>query len=47
MVCLGNVCVDALYKGDNDDDDDNNNNDNDDDDDNNNNINPVLVYLLV
>jgi hypothetical protein len=31
MVCLGNMCVDALHKGDNDDDD------NDDDDDNNNN----------
>jgi hypothetical protein len=29
MVCLGNVCVDTLHKGDNDDDDD-------DDDDNNN-----------
>jgi hypothetical protein len=28
MVCLGNMCVDTLHKGDNDDDDD------DDDDDN-------------
>jgi hypothetical protein len=33
MVCLGNMCVDTLHKGENDDDDD--------DDDNNNNNNPV------
>ena len=26
MVCLGNMCVDTLHKGENDDDDDNNNN---------------------
>ena len=32
MVCLGNVCVDTLHKGENDDDDD------DDDDNNNNNL---------
>ena len=32
MVCLRNMCVDTLHKGDNDDDDD------DDDDDNNNAI---------
>jgi hypothetical protein len=31
MVCLGNMCVDTVHKGDNDDDDD--------DDDNNNNNN--------
>ena len=31
MVCLGNICINTLHKGDNDDDDD------DDDDDNNNN----------
>jgi hypothetical protein len=31
MVCLRNICINTLYKGDNDDDD------NDDDDDNNNN----------
>jgi len=31
MVCLGNMCMTTLHKGDNDDDDD------DDDDDNNNN----------
>jgi hypothetical protein len=28
MVCLGNMCVDTLHKGDDDDDDDNNNNNN-------------------
>jgi hypothetical protein len=33
MVCLGNICINTLHKGDNDDDDD------DDDDDNNNNNN--------
>ena len=26
MVCLRNMCVDTIHKGDNDDDDDNNNN---------------------
>jgi hypothetical protein len=25
MVCLGNICINTLHKGDNDDDDDNNN----------------------
>ena len=34
MVCLRNMCVDTLHKGDNDDDDD-------DDDDNNNNNNKI------
>ena len=33
MVCLRNICINTLHKGDNDDDDD------DDDDDNNNNNN--------
>jgi hypothetical protein len=28
MVCLGNMCMDTLHKGDNDDDDDYNNNNN-------------------
>ena len=28
MVCLGNMCVDTLHKGDNNDDDDDNNNNN-------------------
>ena len=31
MVCLGNMCMDTLHKGDNDDDDDNNNNNNNND----------------
>ena len=35
MVCLGNMCMDTLHKGDDDDDDD----DDDGDDDNNNNKN--------
>jgi hypothetical protein len=35
MVCLGNVCVDTLHKGDNDDDDNDNNNNNNN---NNNNL---------
>jgi hypothetical protein len=30
MVCLGNMCVDTLHKGDNDDDDDDDDNDDDD-----------------
>jgi len=37
MVCLGNMCMDTLHKGDN--DDDNDDNDDDDDDNNNNNNN--------
>ena len=28
MVCLGNMCMDTVHKGDNDDDDDNDNNNN-------------------
>jgi hypothetical protein len=36
MVCLRNICINTLHKGDNDDDD---NDDDDDDDDNNNNNN--------
>ena len=42
MVCLRNIFINTLHKGDNDDDDDNdddNNNDDDDNDDNNNNNN--------
>jgi len=34
MVCLGNMCMATLHKGDDDDDDDNNNNNNN----NNNNL---------
>jgi len=41
MVCLGNMCVDTLHKGDNDDDDDNNNNNN------NNNTNNSIPYYSV
>jgi hypothetical protein len=37
MVCLVNICINTLQKGDEDDDDDND--DDDDDDDNNNNNN--------
>ena len=44
MVCLRNICINTLHKGDNDDDDDNNNND--DDDDNNNNNNKTDFSLL-
>ena len=36
MVCLGNICINTLHKGDNDDDDD-------DDDNNNNNNNSGSV----
>ena len=40
MVCLRNICINTLHKGDDDDDDDDDDdNDNDDDDDNNNNNN--------
>jgi len=41
MVCLGNMCMDTLHKGDNDDDDDD---DDDDDNDYNNNNNNKPVY---
>jgi len=39
MVCLRNISVDTLHKGDNDDDDD----DDDDDDNNNNNNNNIII----
>jgi len=42
MVCLRNISVDTLHKGDTDDDDDD-----DDDDDNNNNNNNNLVEIIV
>jgi hypothetical protein len=43
MVCLRNICINTLHKGDNDDDEDD---DDDDDDDNNNNFErPVLPYV--
>ena len=41
MVCLGNICINTLHKGDNDDDGD------DDDDDNNNNNNNVLAPHVI
>ena len=44
MVCLGNVCINTLHKGDNDDDDDDDNDYDDDDDDNNNNNNNMRDY---
>jgi len=40
MVCLRNISVDTLHKGDTEDDDD----DDDDDDNNNNNNNKFLLY---
>ena len=39
MVCLRNISVDTLHKGDTDDDDDDDGDDDDDDDNNNNNNN--------
>jgi len=47
MVCLGNMCMDTLHKGDNDDDDDDNNDDDDDDDDDNNNNNFTFISILL
>jgi len=38
MVCLRNICINTLHKGDEDDDDDDDNDDDDDDNNNNNNI---------
>ena len=40
MVCLRNICVNTLHKGDNDDGDD------DDDDNNNNKFTSVNIYRL-
>ena len=39
MVCLRNICINTLHKGDDDDDDDDDNDDDDDDNNNNNNNN--------
>jgi len=41
LVCLRNISVDALHKGDTDDDDDNDNNNNN----NNNSDGPPTVFL--
>ena len=38
MVCLRNICINTLHKGDDDDDDD-------DDDDNNNNNNHFIILI--
>jgi hypothetical protein len=42
MVCLRNICINTLHKGDSDDDDDD-----DDDDKNNNNIKPLADALII
>ena len=53
MVCLRNISINTLHKGDDndddDDDDDNNNKDDDDndDDDNNNNNNSIELYRIL
>ena len=44
MVCLGNIRINTLHKGDDDDDDDNDNNNNNDNDNDNNNNNLTPVY---
>jgi TATA-binding protein-associated factor Taf7 len=47
MVCLENICIDALHKGAKDDDDDDGDDDDDDDDDDNNNNNITARMLGV
>ena len=42
MVCLGNICINTLHKGDNDDDDDDDNNNNN----NNNNSLCCIINLI-
>jgi hypothetical protein len=44
MVCLRNICINALHKGDNDDDDGDGDGDDDDDDDDNNNNKVTKQY---
>jgi hypothetical protein len=44
MVCLGNICINTLYKGAKDDDD--NDNDNNDNNNNNNNLSVNVSYLI-
>ena len=46
MVCLRNICINTLHKGDNEEDYDDDNDD-DDDDDNNNNNNTHFCCLLL
>jgi hypothetical protein len=45
MVCLRNVSVDTLHKGDTDEEDDDDNDDNDNDDNDNNNKNNTVTIL--
>ena len=42
MVCLRNICINTLHKGDNDDDDNDDNNNN-----NNNNNNNMLIIIFI
>ena len=46
-VCLRNISVDTLHKGDTDDDDDDNDNDDDGDNNNNNNNNKVIIISSI
>ena len=43
MVCLRNICINTLHKGDDDDDDDDDDNDNN----NNNNNNNVTFHIVL
>ena len=43
MVCLRNICINTLHKGDNDDDNDNDNDDDDNNNNNNNNNNSIIA----
>jgi len=47
MVCLGNMCVDTLHKGDNDDDDASNNINNSNNNNNNNDSDKQPAYMAV
>jgi hypothetical protein len=46
-VCLRNICINTLHKGDDDDDNDDDGGDDDDDDDNNNNNNNNNNNIMV
>jgi hypothetical protein len=45
IVCLRNIRINTLHKGDSDDDDDDDNNNNNNDDNNNNKVNPNMFDL--
>jgi hypothetical protein len=47
MVCLGNICINTLQKGENDDDNDDDDDDDDDDNNNNNNNNNNKCMLCI